>query len=80
MFDAIAFDDRVIHGAPANVSKINQRRAFSLRLVGDQSHFVRREGILTSPPSPSVMLKHGDPLAGDDFPVLLDSNDLAGQV
>ena len=28
--DAIAFDYRTIHGAPANTSKSNQRRAFSL--------------------------------------------------
>ncbi len=70
--DAIAFDYRTIHGAPANASKSNQRRAFSLRLVGDNARFVRREGIVTSPPFNEVTLKHGDVLAGDEFPVLLN--------
>ena len=68
--DAIAFDYRTIHGAPANTSKSNQRRAFSLRLVGDDAHFVRREGIVTSPPFPCVTLNHGDRLAGNEFPIL----------
>ena len=68
--DAIAFDYRTIHGAPANTSKSNQRRAFSLRLVGDYTHFVRREGIVTSPPFPGVTLNHGDVLSGDEFPIL----------
>ena len=68
--DAIAFDYRTIHGALANTSKNNQRRAFSLRLVGDDTHFVRREGVVTSPPFPGVTLNHGDRLAGDEFPIL----------
>ena len=68
--DAIAFDYRTIHGAPANTSKHNQRRAFSLRLVGDDTHFVRRDGIVTSPPFPHVTLKHGDVLSGEEFPIL----------
>ena len=33
--DAVAFDYRTVHGAPANNSPSAQRRAFSLRLVGD---------------------------------------------
>ena len=69
--DAIAFDYRTIHGAPANTSQNNQRRAFSLRLVGDDTHFVRRDGSVTSPPFPEVALNHGDMLAGAEFPVLL---------
>jgi len=69
--DAIAFDYRTIHGAPANASKSNQRRAFSLRLVGDNTRFVRREGIVTSPPFPDVTLEHGDMLSGQEFPMLL---------
>ena len=68
--DAIAFDYRTIHGAPANTSAGNQRRAFSLRLVGDDTRFVRREGIVTSPPFVGVTLQHGDVLAGDEFPIL----------
>ncbi|WP_420724735.1 phytanoyl-CoA dioxygenase family protein [Hwanghaeella sp. LZ110] len=69
--DAIAFDYRTIHGAPANNSPSEQRRAFSLRLVGDGVRFARREGIVTSPPFNQVTLQDGDPLQADEFPVLI---------
>ena len=70
--DAVAFDFRTIHGAPVNDSPSAQRRAFSLRLVGDGATFVRREGMATSPPFPDVTLQHGDDLgAAPEFPVLL---------
>lgn len=69
--DAVAFDYRTVHGAPANTSASQQRRAFSLRLVGDDATFARREGITTSPPFADVTLKHGDPLDAPEFPVLL---------
>lgn len=68
--DAVAFDYRVIHGAPANTSQTVQRRAFSLRLLGEGVHFARREGIVTSPPFEQITLKDGDALVGDEFPVL----------
>ncbi len=69
--DAIAFDYRTIHGAPANSSPNNQRRAFSLRLLGDDVRFARRDGIVTSPPFEQITLKHGDALVAEEFPVLL---------
>jgi len=68
--DAIAFDYRTLHGAPGNTSATTPRRAFSLRLVGDGTSFVRREGIKTSPPFPDVSLESGAPLDGPQFPVL----------
>ena len=71
--DAIAFDYRTIHGAPANTSATSERRAFSLRLVGDDVRFVRREGIITSPPFPKVALENNAPLVADEFPVLIGS-------
>tara|TARA_B100000575_G_C22954274_1_gene551739 strand:- start:27 stop:887 length:861 start_codon:yes stop_codon:yes gene_type:complete len=70
--DAIAFDFRTIHGAPANKSKSVQRRAFSLRLLGDGVRFARRDGIVTSPPFKQVKLEHGDELVGDEFPMLIN--------
>ncbi len=69
--DAVAFDYRTVHGAPANNSASSQRRAFSLRLVGDGTVFTRREGIVTSPPFPGVKLRNGEPLQGEEFPVLI---------
>ena len=70
--DAIAFDYRTIHGAPANASATSERRAFSLRLVGDDVNFVRREGIVTSPPFPQITLENNAPLVADEFPILID--------
>ena len=69
--DAIAFDYRTIHGAAGNHQPNRQRRAFSLRLVGDGARFVRRDGVVSSPPFPNLTLKSGDPLIGDTFPFLL---------
>ena len=71
--DAIAFDYRTIHGAAGNHQPNRQRRAFSLRLVGDGAHFVRRDGLVSSPPFPNLTLNNGDPLTGDTFPYLLDA-------
>lgn len=68
---ALAFDYRTVHGAPANSSVSEQRRAFSLRLVGDDATFARRDGVITSPPFPDVNLKHGDALDGREFPRVL---------
>lgn len=69
--DAVAFDFRTLHGAPANKSKSTMRRAFSARFVGEGAKFSRKKGIATSPPFPAVTLADGAPLAGEDFPVLL---------
>ncbi|MFL2844832.1 MAG: phytanoyl-CoA dioxygenase, partial [Candidatus Puniceispirillaceae bacterium] len=59
------------HGAAGNHQPNRQRRAFSLRLVGDGAHFVRRDGLVSSPPFPNLTLNSGDPLTGDTFPYLL---------
>ncbi len=69
--DAVAFHYKSLHGAPANASPSARRRAFSLRLVGDGATFFRQEGRTTSPPMREVALKHGDPLDGPQFPVLI---------
>lgn len=68
--DALAFDYRTIHGAPANTNPASERRAFSLRLLGDGARFRRQDGLVTSPPFPDITLKDGDPLVADEFPVL----------
>ena len=48
--DAVAFDFRTLHGARGNEAA-TRRRAFSLRLVGDDATYVERPGP-TSPPLP----------------------------
>lgn len=68
--DAVAFDFRTLHGARGNTSP-NRRRAFSLRLVGDDARYVERPG-RTSPPYPGHGMEPGQRLREDWFPVLLD--------
>jgi ectoine hydroxylase-related dioxygenase (phytanoyl-CoA dioxygenase family) len=48
--DAVAFNFRTLHGARGNTTA-NRRRAFSLRLVGEDARYVERPG-RTSPPFP----------------------------
>ncbi len=68
--DAIAFNFLTLHSAPGNPSAGRARRAFSLRLVGDDATFARRKGV-TSPPFRDVKLPHGAPLDGPEFPLVL---------
>lgn len=65
--DAIAFDFRTLHGAPANTTT-NRRRAISFRWVGDDARFAKRKG-RTSPPFPDLAFEDGAPFDGPDFPV-----------
>lgn len=66
--DAVAFNFYVLHGARGNDSTA-RRRAFSLRLVGDDARYVERPGP-TSPPFPGHGMRAGDRLREDWFPVL----------
>lgn len=66
--DAVAFDFRTLHGAPANSSS-NRRRAISFRWVGDDARFAKRKG-RTSPPFPGLEFEDGAPFQGPDFPVV----------
>jgi ectoine hydroxylase-related dioxygenase (phytanoyl-CoA dioxygenase family) len=65
--DAVAFDFRTLHGAPANFTA-NRRRAVSFRWVGDDARFAKRKG-RTSPPFPDLVFEDGAPFQGPDFPV-----------
>ena len=67
--DAVAFNYRTLHGARGNQSD-SRRRAFSLRLVGDDARYVERPG-RTSPPFPGHDMVPGQRLREDWFPVLL---------
>ncbi len=66
--DAVAFNYGILHGARGNTSK-SRRRAFSLRLVGDDARYVERPG-RTSPPFPGHNMTQGQRLREDWFPVL----------
>ena len=64
--DAVAFDFRTLHGAPANTTRA-RRRAVSFRWVGNDARFVKRQG-RTSPPFPDLAYEDGAPFEGPDFP------------
>ena len=66
--DAVAFDYNALHGARGNPGP-GRRRAFSLRLVGDDARYVTRPG-RTSPPFPGHDMSEGDRLREDWFPIL----------
>jgi ectoine hydroxylase-related dioxygenase (phytanoyl-CoA dioxygenase family) len=71
--DAVAFQYTTLHGAPANHSRAERRRAFSLRVVGDDARFHRENGKVFSPPFANVALASGSALAGKEFPVLFQA-------
>ena len=67
--DAVAFDYRTLHGARGNTTS-SRRRAFSLRLLGDDARYVTRPG-RTSPPFPGHDMVEGQVLRQDWFPFLI---------
>ena len=66
--DAVAFHYGILHGARGNAAGA-RRRAFSLRLLGDDARYVERPGP-TSPPFPGHGMTAGQKLREDWFPVL----------
>lgn len=66
--DAVAFNFDILHGARGNTSG-RRRRAFSLRLVGDDARYVTRPGP-TSPPFPGHDMVEGQRLREDWFPMI----------
>jgi len=66
--DAVAFNYGILHGARGNDSA-QRRRAFSLRLVGDDARYIERPG-RTSPPFPGHDMEAGQKLREDWFPTI----------
>ena len=66
--DAVAFNFRTLHGAPANDSTM-RRRVTSIRWVGDDARFVKRPA-KTSPYFPDLEYEDGAPFSGEEFPIL----------
>lgn len=67
--DAVAFNYGTLHGARGNTTA-SRRRAFSLRLLGDDARYVTRPG-RTSPPFPGHGMVEGQVLRQDWFPFLI---------
>lgn len=66
--DAVAFNYNILHGARGNEASA-RRRAFSLRLLGDDARYVERPG-RTSPPFLGHDMQPGQVLREDWFPVI----------
>jgi ectoine hydroxylase-related dioxygenase (phytanoyl-CoA dioxygenase family) len=66
--DAVAFHYATLHGARGNQAA-SRRRAFSLRLLGDDARYVTRPG-RTSPPFDGHGMVAGQKLREDWFPML----------
>ncbi len=66
--DAVAFNYGILHGARGNEAAA-RRRAFSLRLLGDDARYVQRPGP-TSPPFPGHGMSVGQKLREDWFPTV----------
>ena len=66
--DAVAFNYKTLHGARGNYTEL-RRRAFSLRLFGDDARYVARPGP-TSPPFPGHDMQQGQKLREDLFPLI----------
>ena len=69
--DAVAFNYKTLHGARSNETN-QRRRAFSLRLIGDDAHYVTRPG-KTSPPFPGHDMVDGQKLRQDWFPIIFSN-------
>ena len=66
--DAVAFHFKALHGARGNNTD-DRRRAFSLRVVGDDARYVERPGA-TSPPLTGHGMVAGQRLREDWFPII----------
>ena len=73
--DAVAFHYKTLHGARANLTGM-RRRAFSVRLNGDDARYVGRPGP-TSPPFPGHGMSEGERLREDWFPVIFKTESCA---
>lgn len=66
--DVVAFNFKTLHGSRGNVTK-NRRRAFSLRLTGDDVRYTTRPGPC-SPPFHGHPIKEGEQLDNELFPII----------
>ena len=69
--DAVLFNFKIVHGSDANLT-LSQRRAFSMRFIGDDVKFLKRNGP-TSPPFDGMNLMNGDKMRADWFPEVFNS-------
>lgn len=83
-YDIIAFDVKpgdvivhhvmTLHGSGGNTSLDRQRRAFSFRYCGEKVRYFDKPGAIEQQYLTS-QLKNGDPLIGDDYPLVWSQSD-----
>ncbi len=61
----------IFHGSDANLTSL-QRRAFSMRFIGDDVKYLKRNGP-TSPPFDGINLLTGERMRTDWFPEVFNS-------
>ena len=69
--DAVLFNFKIVHGSDANLTT-SQRRAFSMRFIGDDVKFLKRNGP-TSPPFDGINLESGNRMRTDWFPEIFSN-------
>ena len=69
--DCYVFSGMTVHGAGGNRDQTLRRRGYTVRYTGEDVRYDPRVG--TSKPLHDETLKTGDKLAGDLFPVLIES-------
>lgn len=67
--DILVHDYRTIHGSTGNIMTNRARRAFAVRYTGDDVTYWERPGTPDESPK-SALLRDGDPLDCEDFPVV----------
>ena len=69
--DAVLFNFKIVHGSDANLTSL-QRRAFSMRFIGDDVKYLKRNEP-TSPPFDGINLLTGERMRTDWFPEVFNS-------
>ena len=69
--DAVLFNFKIVHGSDANLTT-SQRRAFSMRFIGDDVKFLKKNGP-TSPPFDGINLESGNRMRTDWFPEIFNN-------
>lgn len=74
--DALVFHGLALHYSAGNADATRRRRALSLRYTGEEARFTPRNKSIASgwpPPGPEELLRPGDPLSCELWPVAYDA-------
>ena len=66
--DVLVFNSLIVHGAPANLSRVRRRRGYSVRYTGSDAVYYTGPG--TGERVRNATLSDGDPMDSDQYPVV----------